>query len=260
MTLALPIALVRILHSQRWIPRIVYGMAVCALIAATFATYRKSGIIGPVSVVLTLAYFRRRELLKLAPLGMVLLIIVSAISPGALGSTVRQFTRSDAAAVPTVSDRSSDYDAVRPDVWSHLALGRGWGSYNHDSYRILDSEILSRTIETGVIGLFAFLMLGVTVVLTSRKTIDSRDPDSAPVALIGASIAVAFLVLATLFDSLSFPHVAYIFLYMVGLETVVLEKRRRPVEPPPPDPPDDLPEDFEDRPRISAQARLVPLR
>ena len=39
-------------------------------------------------------------------------------------------------AVGTVSDRTSDYDAIRPDVWSHLALGRGWGSYNHESYRI----------------------------------------------------------------------------------------------------------------------------
>jgi hypothetical protein len=261
LTMAMPIALVRILHTQRWRERILYGIAVCALVAATFATYRKSGIIAPVSVVLTLAYFRRQELLKLAPLGMVLLVIVSAVSPGALGSTVRQFTRSDATAVPTVSDRSSDYDAVRPDVWSHIALGRGWGSYNHDSYRILDSEILSRLIETGVLGLGAFLMLGVAVVLSSRGTIESRDPASAPVALIGASIAVAFLVLATLFDSLSFPHVAYIFLYMVGLETVMLERRRQPEElTPEPDAPD-LPLDQpEPRPRISPEARLVPVR
>jgi O-antigen ligase len=225
LTMALPIAFVRIIHARNWRPRILYGLAVCALFAAALATYRKSALIAPVSVILTLLYFRRRELLKLAPLGMVLLIIVSSISPGAIGSTISQFTRSDRATVPTVNDRASDYDAVRPDVWTHLAFGRGWGSYNHDSYRILDSEILTRTIEGGVIGLVAFLMVGLTVVACTRKTIAARDPASAPVALVGASIAIGFLVLATLFDELSFPHAPYIFLYMVGLVAVAIERR-----------------------------------
>ena len=101
---------------------------------------------------LALAYFRRRELLRLAPLGMVTLILARHARAGRDRGR-RQFTRSDATAVPTVSDRTSDYDAIRPDVWSHILLGRGWGSYNHESYRILDSEILLRTIDTGVLGL-----------------------------------------------------------------------------------------------------------
>ena len=233
LTLALPVAVVGSLHSRNWSHRILYGLAVTVLIAATLATYRKSALIAPVATVLTLAYFRRRELLKLAPLGMVLLIVVSSVSPGALGSTVSQFTRSDRAAVPTVNDRASDYDAVRPDVWSHLAFGRGWGSYNHESYRILDSEILHRLIEAGVLGLAAFLLVGVSVVASTRRTIASRDPTSAPIALIGASMAVGFLVLATLFDELSFPHAVYIFLYMAGLVAVVVERPRRRAEPPP---------------------------
>ncbi len=125
LTMALPIAVVRILYSRRWRERLLYALALGVIMAATFATYRKSALIAPVSVILTLAYFRRRELLKLAPLGMVLLALVSVVSPAAIGSTISQFTRSDATAVPTVSDRASDYDAVRPDVWSHLILGRG---------------------------------------------------------------------------------------------------------------------------------------
>ena len=158
--------------------------------------------IAPVGVILTLAYFRRRELLRLAPLFLVLLVVVTSISPGAIGSTVRQFTRSDATAVPTVSDRTSDYDAVRPDILTHLALGRGWGSYDHGVYRTLDSEILTRTIEGGVLGLMAFLLVPIAVVAVARRPIASRDPTDAPVALIGASVAVAFVVLSLLFDEL----------------------------------------------------------
>ena len=229
LSLALPIALVGLIQSPRWRNRVLYAVAACLLIAGMAATYRKSGLLAPVFVVLTLAYFRRRELLKLAPLGLVMIIMITVLSPGVLGSVVNQFTRADAASVPTVSDRASDYDAVRPDVWSHLLFGRGWGSYNHVDYRILDSEILSRLIEGGVIGLVAFLMVGATVLLSTRKVIAARDPEASPVALIGAAAAVAFLVGSTFYDVMSFPHAAYIFLYVAGLVAVVLaDENARP--------------------------------
>ena len=165
LTMALPIALVRLLDAGRWRERVMYAPPGAMLMAAVLATDRKSAIVAPVAVVLVLAYFRRRELLRLAPLGVVLAIVVLALSPGALKSTVDQFTRSDAQAVGTVSDRTADYDAIRPDVWSHLAFGRGYGSYNHDTYRILDSEVLLRTIEGGVFGLASFLLIGVSVIV-----------------------------------------------------------------------------------------------
>jgi O-Antigen ligase len=261
LSMALPIALVRSLDARRWRQRILYGLTICVLVAATLATYRKSALIAPVSVVLTLMFFRRRQLLKLAPLGLVLVVVVTAVSPGALGSTVSQFTRSDATTVNTVSDRTSDYDAVRPDVWTHLLLGRGWGSYNHDSYRILDSEILTRTIEMGVVGLAVFLLVPLAVVGSSRKPIRSRDPATAEVAMIGACVAVAFLVLTTLFDELAFPHAAYIFLYLVGLEAVML-RRRAPADErrPPPVPAIIRLDEAELAPVRVAQAPLVPTR
>ena len=224
LTLALPITLVRLMSADRR-ARVIYGLAACALVAAMFATYRKSALVAPVSVILTLAYFRRDELLKLAPVGMILVIVVSVLSPGAIQSTVSQFTRSDAASVPTVSDRASDYDAVRPDVLSHVAFGRGWGSYEHTDYRVLDSEILYRMVETGVLGLVAYVLVTVSVLASTRATIASRDPFSAPVALIGASGAVAFLVISFLYDVMAFPHGPYIFLYMSGLAAVAIVRR-----------------------------------
>jgi O-antigen ligase len=123
--------------------------------------------------------------------------------------------------VATVSDRTSDYDAVRPDLWSHLALGRGFGSYDHNTYRILDSEILGRLVETGVLGLAAFLMIGLSVILVLRKTVSARDPHFAPAALCGVAAAVVLLVLATLYDEMAVPHAPYVFLYLAGLAVAV---------------------------------------
>ena len=222
LSIALPVAVVGLLQSERWRRRLVYAIAICVLVTAMFATFRKSALLAPIAVFGTLAYFRRRELLRLAPLGLVLLVAVSALSPGALGSTISQFTRPDAADVPTVSDRVSDYDAIRPDVLTHLAFGRGWGTYSHFDYRVLDSEILHRLVEMGVVGLVAYLMMAVTVIVASRVTIRRRDPARAPYALIGAAAAAAFIVASFLYDVMSFPHAAYIFLYVAGLTSVAI--------------------------------------
>jgi hypothetical protein len=221
LAIALPVALVGFLGAGRARTRIVYALAVCALLAATLATYRKSAVLAPVAVGLTVLVFRRRDLVKLAPLGFVTVVAVMVLSPGAMGSTVSQFTRADATTVPTVSDRTVDYDAIRPDVWSQVAFGRGWGSYNHETYRILDSELLHRTVETGVLGLVAFLLVGCSVVLVARRVIASRGAPLAPFALAGAAAAVGFLVISMLYDVLSFPHGTYLFLVMAGLVAVM---------------------------------------
>jgi O-Antigen ligase len=225
LSMALPIALVGLMHAKTWGRRALYGFGACLLLAACFATYRKSALLAPVSVILTLAYFRRRELLKLAPLALVLVVVIHVLSPGALGSTTSQLD-SNRLGVATVSDRAVDYDAVRPDVWSHLAFGRGWGTYDRTNYRTLDSEILQRIIEMGVLGLISYLLMGASVVWFARATIAGRDPTWAPLALIGAAAAVSFLTVSTLFDVISFPHATYIFLFVAGIVAVVIEPLR----------------------------------
>ena len=222
LSMALPIVLVGLLRSGRHRERMLYGIAACILVAAIFATGRKSALLAPLAVLLTFAYFRRRELLSLAPVGLVIAVVVSALSPGALHGTISQFLRPDRASVATTSDRTADYDAIRPDLWTNLLLGRGHGSYNHATYRIIDSEILGRTIETGLLGLVAFLLVGISVVFAARPTIAARDPTFAPLALAGAAAAVCFLVVSMLFDVLSFPHAPYIFLYLAGFVAVVV--------------------------------------
>lgn len=224
LALALPIAVVRLLGSERTRARVRYALAAAVLLAAMVATFRKTAIMAPLSVGLTLAYFRRRELIRLAPLGIVLVLLVQLLSPGALSAVAGQLDR-DRLGVTTVSDRTADYDAIRPDVWSHLAFGRGYGSYEHTSYRILDMELLRQLIEVGIVGLLAYLMLIVAVVAVAVGPIHARRSDDSPVALAVAAAAVSFLVVSTLFDVMSFPHVPYVFLWMAALLSVMCGPR-----------------------------------
>jgi hypothetical protein len=225
MAMAMPIALARLIQSPTWRQRLAYAAVTALFMAAMVSTFRKTALIAPLSVCLAFAYFRRRELLKLAPLGIALVLIIQVLSPGALSGVVSQLDRSRLG-VTTVSDRTADYDAIRPDVWTHLAFGRGYGSYEHTSYRILDMELLRQIIEVGVVGLLIYLAMGVAVIAVARGPIRARGRD-APVALAVAAAAVCFLVVSTLFDVMSFPHVPYIFLWMAAILAVIATPRSR---------------------------------
>jgi len=228
LSMALPIAFVRAMHADRTRERVLCGLAICILLGAMIATYRKSALLAPLSVCLMLVYFRRRELLRLAPLGVVILLAIPALAPNALGSIVDQLAPSRLG-VSTVSDRVADYDAIRPDLLSHLAFGRGFGSYEHTSYRILDNDLLMRIVETGLVGLLAYiLMLGLTIA-TAVPIIRGRDPNWAPPALAIAAAAGAFMVLSVLFDIFSFPHGPYILMTLFGfLAAIIAADGRRP--------------------------------
>ena len=231
--MVLPIVIARLIHPTgvRW-ERVKYGIAAAILMAGIVTTFRKSAFMAPISVGLTIAYFRRRELLKLAPLGVVLIIVVQALSPGALTGVLGQLD-SSRLGVNTVSDRTADYDAIRPDVWTHLLFGRGYGSYEPSTYRILDMELLRQLVEGGVLGLLAYVAMGAAVVAVARRPIRSRDLHDAPVGLWAAAAAVCYLVVSTLFDVLSFPHVPYIFLWTAALLAVVVSQPREAPEPEP---------------------------
>jgi hypothetical protein len=233
-SMAFPIALVGIVHSKERRQRVLYGLAACILLAAAISTYRKSALLAPVSVGLTIAYFRRRELLRLAPLAAVSMVVVHALSPGALGSILFQL-HPNHLGVSTVSDRTADYDAIRPDVWTHLAFGRGYGSYDHVAYRVLDSEILSRLVDGGVLGLLSLITMLFCIVIAASPLIRSRHPVWAPPALAVAAAAIAFLVLSFLFDVSSFPHTPYILMSLAGLLAVMVsqpdESAQRPAAP-----------------------------
>jgi hypothetical protein len=230
LAMGLPIAVSGLIASKVTRTRVLYGLATALILAAAASTERKSALLAPASVFVTLAYFRRRELIRLAPAGLVIAVVMLLLTPGAAQSVVGQLSGSSLNSVSTVSDRSSDYDAVRPDVWSHLAFGRGYGSYDHTSYRILDMELLRQLVEVGVFGLAAFVVLIGTIVAVARRPIRERRRHEAAVGLSAAAAAVALLTVSALFDAMAFPHCPYIALWMAGLLAVVVSHGREDEE------------------------------
>jgi polysaccharide biosynthesis protein PslJ len=219
---ALPIAVLGVLKSKTRRQYILYGFAIVALLYGMVATDRKSALIAPAAVLLTIGYFRRHQLLSLAPLGLVIVIFLAATSPAAIRNVVSQYTSADASHVATVSSRTANYDAVRPDLWSHLLLGRGQGTYAPPTDRIVDSEIILPLIETGVLGLIAILMIPISVILLCRRIASRHESEWSAAAVTGVAAGVCFLSVALLYSVMSLPHAPDVFFYMVGLAVVAV--------------------------------------
>ena len=230
LSMALSIAVLRFLEAKSARKKILYGVPIGLLPYAMFATERKTALLAPAIALLTVAYFRRRQLRSLAPLILVLGAGVIALSPQTLSHVVSQFTSANATKTATVSARTANFDAVRPDLWSHLLFGRGEGSYAPPTDRIVDSDILLPLVETGVLGLATFLLIPLTLLSVARKKAsDPSDADSSS-ALVGLTAAMTLLCLATLYSFMSLPHGPDVFMYLAGLTVVAVGSNEEPRE------------------------------
>jgi hypothetical protein len=224
---ALPLALVGVMRAKRPGVRALYVLSCALLIAGGFATYRKSSLIIPAILVVVLVASRPRQSARLLPLGVVLFVLVHLLAPGVIGSVFEQLSPTRLTAVGSTVHRTSGYEAIRPLVWSRPAFGQGYGSYNANALRILDSQILMTTIETGLIGLVCYLAIMVTTLATARTLFHRRFTERAWLALGLGVGAVAFLASSFLYDAMSFPHGPYIFLTFAALVAILYADRRR---------------------------------
>jgi hypothetical protein len=228
----LPFALMRAIEATARRPRLLYMLAAGLIVAGAMATVRKTSFIAPVVGVSVLLAYRPYIVRRLLPLALILGVVVHFSSPGAFGSVLSQLNPATFNSVLTTKDRTSDYDAVRPDVMSHVLLGRGFQSYDGHKYRILDNEYLALVIGVGFIGVAAYLFIFATALSAAHPTIRGPDPRRSSMALSCAGAVAVVAVVTLLFDNLSFPHVPYLFFFLAGLIVVLREPSPAPATAP----------------------------
>jgi len=220
LALAVPFATVGILASKERRTFFLYALATALIFAGAVATVRKTSGVAPIAGLLVLAAYRPRAMFRLLPLGLVMVIGITLIAPGAIGSVRDQLNPAALFGANSTQQRQSDYDDVTPDIASHLAFGRGYGSYDPRKYRVLDNQYLAILIGTGFVGLAAYLAILAAIFLTAHRAARAGDPAVAPPALAIASVVVVFAVESLLFDALAFPHVPYVLFFCAGLAVV----------------------------------------
>lgn len=217
LSMALPFAVVLAAVAASTRRRLLWMAAASIIITGALITQRKSGAVIPAFVLLALFVLRPRQLLRLAPFGVVALALALAIAPGVF-STIQEFGHGDSRS--STKGRTSDYPAIVPDLLSHPLLGRGYGtldSARSDTYRILDNEYLGQVYQVGALGLIAFLAMIVTPLFVVRSVLRSDHPLRGPPALAAGAGCLAFGVASALYDILTFPQAPYLFLFMAAV-------------------------------------------
>lgn len=231
LALVLPFSIVFALDSKTRRERLWYLTATMIVMAGALATARKTSIVAPLVGVLVLIAYRPRPMLRgLLKAALPLFIVIHFVVPGQLGSVLTELLPSHATSVNTDKVRVARYDAVRPDVMSHLVLGRGFHSYDPIKYRFLDDEYLGLLIGTGVLGTVVFLAIFGSVYTLSHPLIRGPDESRRGLALALQSAMVMIMVASALFDTLSFFHVSYLLFYFAAM-VIALRKPVRQVRP-----------------------------
>lgn len=241
LAMVIPFALMGSIDSATRGRRLLYLIALALLIAGGLATSRKTSLIAPAGAMLLLAAYRPRAVIRaLLGMGLVLGVLVHFTSPGAIGNVLTQFEPGKLGSALTTTDRAARYDAVRPDVVSHLLIGRGYESYDPHKYRILDNEYLGLLISVGVIGLVGYIAIFGAMMSAAHRSIRGPDPTRASPALAALASVGVIAIASALFDVLSFPHVPYLLFFIAAMivalrePSPMLEPARRTAQRPRP--------------------------
>lgn len=217
LAMAVPFAVVGGLNTSTRRRRLLYLAATLILLAGVFSTQRKTGPIVLGAGLLTLVVYRPRQMLRLAPAGVLLLFAMPVIAPSALGSLRDQLSPGAASSTLSSRDRTSDYEAIDPEVLNHPAIGRGWQTYDPARYRVLDNEYLSILVGSGWLGVGAFVLVLVAALAVCTRAIRSGDPARAPPALAAAASVTMMAVGSATFDTIAFTVVPYTLCLFLGL-------------------------------------------
>ena len=220
LAMSLPFALVGATATERSGTRILAVVAAALIFLGGLSTVRRSGVVLPFVAVTFLFVFGGRRMVPVVLVFGVLLLATPFLAPGAASSLAAQLQGRNVGAQQSISGRTSDYGAVVPDLRHRAVLGRGFGTYDARRYRFLDNQALGLLIETGALGLAAYVALLLAGIVAALRVARQRGGEEGWAALAAAAAIAVFLVAGVLFDVLSYAHAPYLLLMVLALALV----------------------------------------
>jgi len=219
--MVMPFALVRMVDNASRRSWCLNATALALMLFAAVETERKTAVVVPVVVVIYFACYRPRQMLRLLPLGLVVLVgLVHFASPGTLGTVLNLGAATKSS---STIHREGDFEAVVPDLLKHPVLGRGYGSVNVEQaseFHVNDNEYVDEVRAVGILGLLAYGWMILAPLALARSAIRKRGPTVASLTLAASAGCLAFLVVSALFDVMGFTEVPYLFFLMAVMTTI----------------------------------------
>lgn len=201
---------------------------VCGLLIASglmFSVSRSAmlGLIG-VAFVLLLGWSGRRRLRALLVTAG-FLVLVRIFVPGLIGTFFGLFA--NLSADDSIRWRTHDYDTAATEISKNLWLGRGLGTWYAPKHQIFDNQYLLTLVETGVLGLVAFLVaFGCGFYAGVRVRLRARDKDDRDLGLTLAACLVVPLIGSATFDLMSFHAAIGLSCLLLGAAAALMRATR----------------------------------
>jgi len=240
--MTLPLAIHATLHAKREARRVAPWAACVGLLAmGLMFSVSRSAIIGVAAAtfVLFLGWPARRRMWMMATaVGFV--AAIGILAPGLLNTFRTLFQ--DAGQDSSVQWRLHDYDTARQLIAQHFWLGRGTGTWYAPKHEIFDNQYLLTMVESGVLGLVAFVGIFVAGLYAAVRVrfLWSRGPaanthDRDLALALAASLFVIFPSFAT-FDFLAFPTISATAFLLAGIAGALLRVAKAEAAGEPADP------------------------
>ena len=210
---------------------------------AALATLSRTGVVMLLVIGVVFAVLRRGSIKRIVPFILPGLVALHFVLPGTIGSFKDLFFPSgglvaEQSSGRVGSSRGASFHAGIPVVKQQPLLGQGYGtrlrgqdSGGQNSF-ILDDQWLGTAMETGLLGVFAWLWLfGRSIRRLGRAAKDDDGPRGLLLTGLTAGIA-AFGVGMIYYDAFSFVQVTFVlFLFLaIGCAALAADRPRPPTE------------------------------
>ncbi len=222
--------------------RRLWWLAGGLMIVAAVATISRTGILMLAVILVVFAVLRPADARRALPIGLPLLIMMHLAIPGALGSLHAAFVPQGGLVAEQESDagqlgsgRVADLGPALDQAAAQPVLGQGYGTRitdnNQEKANILDNQWLGTLLETGIIGVAAWIWLFARTVRRLGARARS-DPSDLGLLMTGLAASItAFAVGLFTYDAFSFIQVTYIMFILVALSSVLLRVTGDDAEP-----------------------------
>ena len=229
MVMLVPLAFYLAVRTRRRLWWLAGGL----MVVAAVATISRTGVLMLAIILAVFAVLRPADARRVLPIALPLLVMMHLAIPGALGSLHAAFNPAGGLVAEQESDagklgsgRVADLGPALDQAKSHPVLGQGFGTRVTDDQQvkanILDNQWLGTLLETGIVGVAAWIWLFARTVrrLGARARRESGD-----LGLLMTSLAASILAFAVgmfTYDAFSFIQVTYIMFILVALSVVLL--------------------------------------
>jgi O-antigen ligase len=141
-------------------------------------------------------------------------VAMRLLIPGLIGTIRSLFT--NILYDPSTQGRTEDYGRVGAFIGERPYFGRGIFTFLPDRYFWLDNQYLGLLIETGIVGLIAFLGVFVVGFRTARQARIGGDHETRSLGQALAAGSLAVILSAGTFDMLAFPMVSGVAFLLIG--------------------------------------------